>query len=309
MSRLSKQIKSARRNTVGKRKKTKITKAIVPAAGLGTRFLPATKAQPKEMLPIYDKPAIQYVIEEAVAAGIKDILVITGRGKQAIENHFDRSIELEELLEHTGKKEELAEIKNISNMVNLHYVRQKEAKGLGHAVLCAKSFVGNEPFAVFLGDDIIDHSKPAIRQLIYVWETYESPVVAVEEVPLERTQAYGIIKPKQIGNRLYQVHDLVEKPRPEKAPSRLGIVGRYILTPEIFTLLEKTKPDSGGEIQLTDALRSLNKIRPIYAWQFEGIRHDIGNKLEFVKATLAFALKDKSAKAELLEYMRGIVAK
>jgi UTP--glucose-1-phosphate uridylyltransferase len=309
MSRLSKRIKPSKHSKTGKVKTTKITKAVIPAAGLGTRFLPATKAQPKEMLPIYDKPAIQYVIEEAVAAGIKDILVITGRGKQSIENHFDRSIELEEVLEHTHKKEDLIQVRKISNMVNLHYVRQKEAKGLGHAVLCAKSFVGNEPFAVFLGDDIIDHPKPAIRQLISVWETYESPVVAVEEVPLPRTKAYGIIKPKQIGKRLYQVLDLVEKPKPEKAPSRLGIVGRYILTPEIFALLEKTKPGSGGEIQLTDALRGLNKKRPIYAWQFEGIRHDIGNKLEFVKATLAFALKDKSAKAALLEYMRGIVAK
>ncbi|MBN1594385.1 UTP--glucose-1-phosphate uridylyltransferase GalU [candidate division FCPU426 bacterium] len=286
----------------------KITKAVVPAAGLGTRFLPATKAQPKEMLPIYDKPAIQYVIEEAVAAGIKDILVVTGRGKQAIENHFDRSVELEETLQAAGKKGELASIQEISNMVNLHYVRQKEAKGLGHAVLCAKSFIGNDPFAVFLGDDIIDHKKPAICQLMAIWEKYHSPVLAVEEVPLPRTKAYGIIKPKSISGRLYQVLDLVEKPKPEQAPSRLGIVGRYILTPQIFSLLEKTKPGSGGEIQLTDALRRLNAMQPIYAWQFEGVRHDIGNKLEFVKATLAYALKDKTAEAALKEFMRQLVA-
>jgi UTP--glucose-1-phosphate uridylyltransferase len=291
-----------------KRERQKISKAVIPAAGLGTRFLPATKAQPKEMLPIYDKPAIQYVIEEAVAAGIQDILVVTGRGKQAIENHFDRSMELEEALQATGKEAELKSIQIISNMVNLHYVRQKEAKGLGHAVLCAKSFVGDDPFAVFLGDDIIDHRRPVISQLISIWEKYHSPVVAVEEVSLERTKDYGIIKAKALAPRLYQVRDLVEKPSPRKAPSRLGIVGRYILTPEIFPLLAKTKPGSKGEIQLTDALRALNTKQTIYACQFEGIRHDIGNKLEFVKATLAYALKDPSAQKALKEYMRQVVA-
>ncbi|MCD4814186.1 UTP--glucose-1-phosphate uridylyltransferase GalU [bacterium] len=290
-----------------KSKIKKITKAVVPAAGLGTRFLPATKAQPKEMLPIYDKPAIQYIVEEAVAAGITDILVITGRGKQAIENHFDRSVELEETLRMQGKKSELKSIRDISAMVNLHYVRQKEPRGLGHAVLCAKSFVGDDAFAVFLGDDIIDHPKPAIQQLLAVWEKYQSSVLAVEEVPLPRTKAYGIIKPRKIGNRLFNVRDLVEKPEPSKAPSRLGIVGRYILTPEIFSLLEKTRPGAGGEIQLTDALRRLNRLQKIYAWQFEGVRHDIGNKLEFVKATLAFALQDKAARESLLAYMREII--
>ncbi len=285
----------------------RITKAVIPAAGLGTRFLPASKAQPKEMLPIYDKPAIQYVIEEAVAAGIQDILVITGRGKQAIENHFDHSIELEETLREQGKRAELQAVQKISNMVNLFYVRQKEARGLGHAVLCAKSFVGHDPFAVFLGDDIIDHPRPAIRQLMQVWQRYQAPVLAVEEIPRERTQAYGIVKPKPLSPRLFQVQDLVEKPRPERAPSRLGIVGRYILTPDIFGCLEKTKPGAGHEIQLTDALRRLNRRRPMYAWQFEGVRHDIGNKLEFVKATLAFALKDKAARPELLEYLRETV--
>jgi UTP--glucose-1-phosphate uridylyltransferase len=292
----------------GKQARIKIKKAVIPAAGLGTRFLPATKAQPKEMLPIYDKPAIQYVIEEAVQAGIEDILVVTGRGKQAIENHFDRSIELEETLRIQGKRKELEQIRNISDMVNLHYVRQKEAKGLGHAVLCAKSFVGNEPFAVFLGDDIIDNPVPVISQLLKVWDKYQAPVLAVEEVPLERVHSYGIIKPRPVANRLYQVLDLVEKPEPEKAPSRLGIVGRYLLTPDIFELLEKTKPGASGEIQLTDALRQLNAKRPIYAWNFEGKRHDIGNKLEFVKATLSFALKDKSTHAALLKYLEEILA-
>ncbi len=283
-----------------------ITKAVVPAAGLGTRFLPATKAQPKEMLPIYDKPAIQYVIEEAVAAGIRDVLVVTGRGKQAIENHFDRSIELEENLKAQGNRAGLEKVRKISDMVNLHYVRQKEARGLGHAVLCAKSFIGNEPFAVFLGDDIIDHPRPAIMQLMEIWKKYQAPVLAVEEIPRARTQAYGIIKPQAISDRLYKVQDLVEKPRPSQAPSCLGIVGRYILTPDIFELLEKTRPGASGEIQLTDALRRLNRCRPVYAWQFEGRRHDIGNKLEFVKATLAYALKDKEARQPLLNYMREI---
>jgi UTP--glucose-1-phosphate uridylyltransferase len=281
-----------------------ITKAVIPAAGLGTRFLPASKAQPKEMLPIYDKPAIQYVIEEAVAAGIRDILVVTGRNKQSIENHFDRSVELEEPLQRTGKLADLHLIQRISNMVNLHYVRQKEPRGLGHAVLCARSFVGNEPFAVFLGDDIIDHPQPVMSQLLAVWRRTLSPVLAVEEVPLERTRAYGIIRPKSVSPRLYRVLDLVEKPQPEKAPSRLGIVGRYILTPDIFDLLAETRPGAGHEIQLTDALRRLNRRRPIHAWQFRGIRHDIGNKVEFVKATLAFALKDRQARAALVAFLR-----
>lgn len=290
-------------------KSLKITKAVVPAAGLGTRFLPATKAQPKEMLPIYDKPAIQYIIEEAVASGIKDILVITGRGKQAIENHFDRSMELEEILKSSGKKNDLDEVRKISDMVNLHYVRQKEAKGLGHAILCAKSFVGNEPFAVFLGDDIIDHPKPAMKQLLEVWDRYHTSVLAVEEVPWERTHSYGIIKATTKHSRLYQVEDLVEKPKAEKAPSRLGIVGRYLLTNEIFDCLEKTRPGSGGEIQLTDALRRLNKVQKIFAWQFEGQRHDIGDKIEFVKATLAFALKDRQAKTALMDYLKTVINK
>ncbi len=284
-----------------------ITKAVVPAAGLGTRFLPATKAQPKEMLPIYDKPAIQYIIEEAVASGIKDVLVITGRGKQAIENHFDRSVELEDILHHSGKRKELSTVKKISDMLNMYYVRQKEARGLGHALLCAKSFVGDEPFAVFLGDDIIDHPKSAMAQLMDVWARVQAPVLAVQEVPLERTHAYGIIKATAKQQRLYQVHDLVEKPQPAAAPSRLGIVGRYILTKDIFTYLEKTRPGAGGEIQLTDALRQLNARHELYAYQFEGTRHDIGDKIEFVKATLAYALKDKQARSALKEYLKTII--
>jgi UTP--glucose-1-phosphate uridylyltransferase len=285
----------------------KVRKAVIPSAGLGTRFLPATKAQPKEMLPVYDKPAIQYVIEEAVAAGIQDILIVTGRGKQSIENHFDRAVELEENLREHGREKELKTVQEISSMVNLFYVRQKEAMGLGHAVLCARSFVGNEPFAVFLGDDIMDHTEPSIRQLLRVWDKFHSPVIAVQQVPKEMTRSYGIIKAKALGPRLYRVEDLVEKPEPEKAPSNLGIVGRYILTPDIFSILESTQPGRSGEIQLTDALRRLNRLHPIYAGLLQGYRHDIGNKVEFVKATLVYALKDPSAREPLMAYMRELV--
>jgi UTP--glucose-1-phosphate uridylyltransferase len=286
---------------------SRVTKAVIPAAGLGTRFLPATKAQPKEMLPVYDKPAIQYVIEEAVAAGIKDILIITGRGKQSIENHFDRSIELEENLKAHGKAQDLQEVQEISSLVNLYYVRQKEALGLGHAVLCAKSFVGNEPFAVFLGDDIMDSEPPAISQMLKVWQRHQGPVLGVIEVPRALTRAYGVIRPKALGGDLFRVLDLVEKPEPAKAPSQLGIVGRYVLTPEVFDILENTRAGQGGEIQLTDALRRLNRRRPIYACRLRGNRHDIGNKVEFVKATLAYALKDEQARGPILDYMRALV--
>ncbi len=285
----------------------RVTKAVIPAAGLGTRFLPATKAQPKEMLPVYDKPAIQYVVEEAVAAGIKDILIVTGRGKQSIENHFDHAVELEENLRAQGKLHDLHIVQKISNMVNLLYIRQKEALGLGHAVLCAKSFVGEEPFAVFLGDDIMDHPRPAISQLLQVWENYQGPVLAVQEIPRKSTSSYGIIDPQPLGSDLFRVRDLVEKPSPEKAPSRLGIVGRYILTPDIFSVLERTRPGRAGEIQLTDALREMNRHRPVYACLLRGVRHDIGNKVEFVKATIAYALQDPSAHAPLLAYMRAVV--
>jgi UTP--glucose-1-phosphate uridylyltransferase len=285
----------------------RVTKAVIPAAGLGTRFLPATKAQPKEMLPVYDKPAIQYVVEEAVAAGIRDILIITGRGKQSIENHFDRSLELEEHLKAHGKSRDLKAIQEISSLVNLYFVRQKEALGLGHAVLCAKSFVGNEPFAVFLGDDIMDSRPPAISQLLKVWGAHQGPVLGVMDVPRELTRAYGIIRPREIGKGLYRVEDLVEKPEPEKAPSTLGIVGRYVLTPDLFGILEKTRAGRGGEIQLTDALRILNRRRPIYACRLQGERHDIGNKVEFVKATLAYALKDPEARGPILAYARELV--
>jgi UTP--glucose-1-phosphate uridylyltransferase len=282
---------------------------VIPAAGLGTRFLPATKAQPKEMLPVYDKPAIQYVIEEAVAAGIKDILIITGRGKQSIENHFDRSLELEENLRAHGKSRNLKAIQEISSLANLYFVRQKEALGLGHAVLCAKSFVGSEPFAVFLGDDIMDSHPPAISQLLNVWNAHQGPVLGVMEVPKELTSAYGIIRPKEMGDGLFRVLDLVEKPEPEKAPSQLGIVGRYVLTPDLFKILENTRAGRGGEIQLTDALRILNRRRPIYACRLRGNRHDIGNKVEFVKATLAYALKDPEARGPILEYARELVGR
>ncbi|NTV52020.1 MAG: UTP--glucose-1-phosphate uridylyltransferase GalU [Candidatus Firestonebacteria bacterium] len=286
----------------------RVTKAVIPAAGLGTRFLPATKAQPKEMLPVYDKPAIQYVVEEAVAAGIRDILIITGRGKQSIENHFDRSWELEENLRAHGKSRDLKIVREISSLVNMYFVRQKEALGLGHAVLCAKSFVGSEPFAVFLGDDIMDSRPPAISQLLDVWDAHQGPVLGVMEVPRELTRAYGIIRPKEMGEGLFRVEDLVEKPEPDKAPSQLGIVGRYILTPDLFEILEKTRAGRGGEIQLTDALRILKRRRPIYACALKGHRHDIGNKVEFVKATLAYALKDPEARASILAYARELVA-
>ncbi|MDU2063385.1 MAG: UTP--glucose-1-phosphate uridylyltransferase GalU [Sporomusaceae bacterium] len=279
-----------------------VRKAVIPAAGLGTRFLPATKAQPKEMLPIIDKPAIQYIIEEAIHSGIEEILIITGRNKRAIEDHFDRSIELELSLKASGKYDLLGLIEEISN-VEIHYIRQKEARGLGHAVLCAKQFVGNEPFAVLLGDDIVDSSVPCLKQLIDVYESNPGTILGVQEVPQNKVSSYGIVKPKALKPRLWQAESLVEKPDVSEAPSRLAVLGRYIIEPEIFALLETTEPGRGGEIQLTDALQKLALDRSVYAFQFEGRRYDIGDKQGFLEATVEYALKRPDLRDPFLEYL------
>jgi UTP--glucose-1-phosphate uridylyltransferase len=271
-----------------------IRKAVFPAAGLGTRFLPATKAQPKEMLPLVDKPIIQYGVEEAVAAGISNIILVTGRGKNAIEDHFDVSVELESFLEARGKREQLAEIRKISNMINFAYVRQGEPLGLGHAVLVAQDLVGDEAFAVILGDDVIDADPPAMRQLIDVFHNVGGPVLAVERVNPDEVSSYGVIDVApsgDLGNGVFQVRDLVEKPARHEAPSNLAIIGRYVLTPDIFPALAATKSDATGEIQLTNGLRQLLKSRPIFAYEVKGVRHDTGNKLGFLKAVVYFALR------------------
>jgi UTP--glucose-1-phosphate uridylyltransferase len=286
----------------------KIRKAVFPAAGLGTRFLPATKAQPKEMLPLVDKPIIQYVIEEAVAAGLTNIIIVTGRGKNAIEDHFDVSYELESLLEERGKTDLLDQVRAISNMISISYVRQKETLGLGHAVLMAKDLVGDEPFAVMLGDDIIDAPVPCMRQMVDVFEQHQGPVVAVHQVPRAEISAYGVIDgaPEGSGGRLFRVRGMVEKPPAAEAPSDLAIIGRYILTPDIFAELEKTPRDKGGEIQLTNGMRSLAQRRPFFAYQFEGRRHDAGNKLGFLKATVEFALKRDDLGADFRAYLKSL---
>ncbi|WP_149735455.1 UTP--glucose-1-phosphate uridylyltransferase GalU [Propionispora hippei] len=282
--------------------KSKIRKAVIPAAGLGTRFLPATKAQPKEMLPIVDKPAIQYIIEEAVQSGIEEILIITGRNKRAIEDHFDRAVELELTLKEQGKYDLLGMIEELS-AVTIHYVRQKEARGLGHAVLCAKQFVGQEPFAVLLGDDIIDSAVPCLKQLIDVYEDRPGSILGVQEVAPAKVSSYGIVKPELIKHHLYRAVDLVEKPTLNQAPSRLAVLGRYIIEPEIFSLLENTPPGSGGEIQLTDALRQLAVQRDVYAYHFEGRRYDIGDKQGYLEATVEFALKRADLREPFLRYL------
>jgi len=284
-----------------------VKKAVVPAAGLGTRFLPATKAQPKEMLPIVDKPTIQYVVEEAVASGLGEIIIITGRGKRAIEDHFDASVELEYYLSDRGKMEELAQIKSISELASVSYVRQKEPLGLGHAILCARALVGDEPFGVFLGDDIIGGaSTPCMRQLLDVFARHGGPVIAVERAPRERIQQYGVIAGRSLGGGVWQITDLVEKPRPEDAPSDLAIIGRYVLTPDVFPLLAETKMDARGEIQLTDALRALRARRPMYALEFEGTRYDTGDKLGFLKATVEFALARPDLADEFRAYLKSL---
>jgi UTP--glucose-1-phosphate uridylyltransferase len=284
----------------------KIRKAVVTAAGWGTRFLPATKAQPKEMLPLVDKPMIQYVIEEAVASGIKQIIIVTAIGKRAIEDHFDRSFELEHVLEKKGDGELLRKLQNISELADICYVRQKEQLGLGHAILVTRELIGDEPFAVFLPDDLIQARVPAMKQMIEVYNRYQHSVIAVEPVAKEDTKAYGIIKPKQVEDRVYQVLSLVEKPAPKDAPSNLAIVGRYLLTPEIFGMLEKTAPGKGGEIQLTDGLRLLLEKQPIYAYQFEGIRYDTGMPLGFLKASVEFALNRPDIGTKFRNYLRQL---
>lgn len=288
-------------------RKSKVRKAIIPAAGWGTRFLPATKAQPKEMLPIVDKPAIQYTVEEAVASGIEDIIIVTGRNKRAIEDHFDRALELEILLKEKGQDDLLQLIEDISNLVDIHYVRQKETLGLGHAVYCARKFIGDEPFAVLLGDDLIDAPVPCLRQLLDIYEERRASVLAIQQVPEEDVSRYGIIKPGTLegGDRLFRVEDLVEKPPVPEAPSRYAVIGRYIITPEIFDIIEGVPPGAGGEIQLTDALRRLARIQPIYACLFSGERYDVGDKLGFLQATVKFAL----ARPELGDSFRSFLRK
>jgi len=283
-----------------------VRKAVIPAAGLGTRFLPATKTMPKEMLPIVDKPVLQFVVEEAVASGIDDILIVTGRGKRAIEDHFDASVELEYYLADRGKMEELAQIKTISELASVFYVRQNEPRGLGHAILCAQPLVGQEPFAVFLGDDVVAARTPCMRQLLDVFERYRGPVIAVERVPPERIHRYGVIAGRLLGDNVYEISDLVEKPTAAEAPSDLAIIGRYVLTPDIFPILAETGEDKSGEIQLTSGLRTLRARRPMYALAFEGKRYDTGDKLGFLKATIEFALARPDLADEFRAYLKSL---
>jgi len=284
----------------------RVKKAIIPAAGLGTRFLPATKAQPKEMLPIVDKPTIQYIIEEAVASGIEEILIITGRNKRAIEDHFDKSIELEYQLEQNGKDDVLKMVRDISNLANIYYIRQKEPKGLGHAIGCAKTFVGNEPFAVMLGDDVVDSEVPCLKQLIDCYEDYNTSILGVQKVPLSEVCKYGIVNGTSIEDRVYKVKDVVEKPKIDEAPSNIAILGRYIITPRIFDILENTKPGKGGEIQLTDALKTLISEEDMYAYDFAGRRYDVGDKEGFLEANVEYALKRDDLKKTFMKYLLTI---
>lgn len=280
-----------------------VRKAAFPAAGLGTRFLPATKAQPKEMLPLVDKPLIQYGIEEALSSGIDNIIIITGRGKNAIEDHFDVSYELEKILEQRGDKELLSIVRSISDMVSVSYVRQKEPLGIGHALLTAREFLGYEPFGCFLGDDIIDSEVPCMKQLLNIFYEKQNPVVAIEEVDPNSVSSYGVIAGKLIGPNLYEISDMIEKPSREEAPSNLAIIGRYVLTPDLFEILGEVQADKKGEIQLTNGLRQLLKRRPIYGYKFSGKRYDAGNKLGFLKATVEFALKRKDLGEEFRKYL------
>jgi len=283
-----------------------IRKAVFPAAGLGTRFLPATKAQPKEMLPLVDKPIIQYGVEEAVASGVDNIILVTGRGKNAIEDHFDVSVELETFLEARNKTELLAEIRKISNLINFSYVRQGEPLGLGHAVLVTRALVGDEPFAVILGDDVIDANPPALRQMIDVFQDVQGPVLAIERVPRADVSSYGIIDAEEIKPGVYRIRDLVEKPSQSEAPSDLAIIGRYILTPDIFPALQATVTDRTGEIQLTNGIRELLKSRPIFGCRIDGVRHDTGNKLGFLKAVVYFALRRPDLGDQFRDYLKSI---
>ena len=286
----------------------KVTKAVIPAAGLGTRFLPATKACPKEMLPIVDKPTIQYIIEEALASGIKDILIITGHNKRSIEDHFDYNPELELNLREHGKDELLALVKEIGD-INLHYIRQKEPKGLGHAILCAKSFVGDEPFAVLLGDDVVyNEEKPCLQQLLDVYDATGASVLGCQTVPQEKVSSYGIVASEATEDaRIFKVNDMVEKPAVEEAPSRLAVLGRYVITPEIFAILEQTAPGRGGEIQLTDALKVLAKEQAMYAYDFVGRRYDVGDKHGYLEATVEYALRRPELREKFLHYLQEIM--
>ncbi|WP_341636329.1 UTP--glucose-1-phosphate uridylyltransferase GalU [Staphylococcus casei] len=284
----------------------KIKKAIIPAAGLGTRFLPATKAMPKEMLPILDKPTIQYIVEEAVKAGIEDIIIVTGKHKRAIEDHFDNQKELEMILEKTGKQNLLNEVQHSSNLANMFYVRQKEQKGLGHAIWSAKQFIGNEPFAVLLGDDIVQSDTPAIKQLMNQYEETGKSIIGVQQVNENETHRYGIVDPAEMNDRLFSVNKFVEKPKEGTAPSNLAIMGRYVLTPEIFDYLEKHEIGAGGEIQLTDAIENLNGDDCVYAYDFEGERYDVGEKIGFVKTTIQFALNNDEMANEINEFIKSI---
>ena len=289
----------------------KVRKAVFPAAGLGTRFLPATKAQPKEMLPLVDKPLIQYGVEEAVHSGIQNIIIVTGRGKSSIEDHFDKSFELEHMLETRGKREMLDDVRGISDMIDVSYIRQKEALGLGHAVLRAKEIVGPEPFAVVLSDDVIEAETPCIRQLLDIYEYFGASVLALMEVPVDAISAYGVVDAEPVEhngarNRLFRIRSMVEKPTPSEAPSNLAIIGRYVLTPEIFTSIEAITPGSGGELQLTDGLRYLLRNRPIYGLKFEGTRYDAGDKLGFLKATVEFALRRHDLGGPFREYLQSL---
>ncbi|MBD5560502.1 MAG: UTP--glucose-1-phosphate uridylyltransferase GalU [Clostridia bacterium] len=286
----------------------KIRKAVIPAGGLGTRFLPATKAIPKEMLPVVDTPTIQYIVEEAVKSGIEDIVIITGRTKRAIEDHFDKSAELEVRLDDAHKDAQLAQMEAISNLANMIYVRQKEPLGLGHAVMTAREVIGDEPFAVLLGDDVMTGEKPALAQLIEVFNEYDAPVVGVKAVPWTHTNKYGIIRAESAGEHLSRVEGLVEKPQPDKAPTNLAVMGRYVLTPEIFDILKETGKGVGGEIQLTDALDTLCTQRPMYAWELEGRRYDVGDKQGFLEATCEFALANPELKGPFARYLKQLVA-
>lgn len=285
----------------------RVRKAIIPAAGLGTRFLPATKAMPKEMLPIVDKPTIQYIVEEAVESGIEDIIIVTGKGKRAIEDHFDNSFELEQNLLEKGKLELLNEVQKSSKMVDIHYIRQKEANGLGHAIWCARKFIGNEPFAVLLGDDIVQAAKPCLKQMMEQYDRYKSSIIGVQSVPEHEVSRYGIVDGKEIHDRLYSVNNLVEKPKQDEAPSNIAIMGRYILSPKIFGILENQKPGAGGEIQLTDAIAKLNRSEAVYAYDFEGVRYDVGEKLGFIQTTIEFALKREDLRYSLVDYLSKVL--
>lgn len=285
----------------------KIRKAIIPAAGLGTRFLPATKAMPKEMLPIVDKPTIQYIVEEAIESGIEDIIIVTGKGKRAIEDHFDHSFELEQNLYERGKFALLEEVQKSSKLVDIHYIRQKEPKGLGHAVWCARKFIGDEPFAVLLGDDIVTAEKPCLKQMIEQYDLYQSSILGAQTVPHEEVSRYGIIDGYSFNDRIYSVNHLVEKPKQEDAPSNLAIMGRYILTPRIFEILGSQQPGAGGEIQLTDAISTLNEFEDVYAYDFEGIRYDVGEKFGFIQTTIEMALQRTELRNELLNYLSTVV--